>query len=54
MSDFNIASLNVNGAGEKRLQLYETMNLKVIDVMFIQETVTGYRELTRGQSEMVT
>ena len=37
MSDFKIASLNLNGAGDirKRMPLYE---IKSVDVMFLQET----------------
>ena len=40
MCDFKIASLNLNGAGDikKRMELYELMKLKCIDVMFVQET----------------
>lgn len=40
MSNFKISSLNVNGARDasKRAQVYELMNLKNIDVMFLQET----------------
>ena len=40
MSDFKIASLNLNGTGDirKRLQLYELMKLTSVNVTFVQET----------------
>lgn len=40
MSNFKVSSLNVNGARDvkKRVQVYELMKIKKIDVMFLQET----------------
>ena len=40
MSHFNISTININGARDagKRSLLYEMMNIKKVDVMFVQET----------------
>lgn len=40
MGEFRIASLNVNGARDvrKRLEIYEVVRQKQIDVLFMQET----------------
>lgn len=40
MADIRIASLNVNGARDdvKRMQVYETMKQKQLDVLFLQDS----------------
>lgn len=49
MSHFNVSKLNINGAREasKRSLLYELMNVKEIDAMFVQETLSD----TRNESD---
>lgn len=53
MSDFKVASLNLNGAADirKRMQLYELMKLKSVDVMFVQETHSDRSGETDWRSE---
>ena len=40
MSLFNISTININGArdAEKRSLMFEMMNVKKVEVMFVQET----------------
>lgn len=45
MSEFRVATLNLNGARDmkKRLMLYELVRLKKIDVLLMQETHSDER-----------
>ena len=53
MSNFNIASLNLDGARDikKRMQLYELMKLKNVDIMFAQETHSNKSNEVAWRSE---
>ncbi len=54
MSDIRIASLNVNGAGDriKRTVIYETMNHKQIDIFLLQETHSDVTNALNGKNNL--
>lgn len=55
MSQLKIGTLNLNGARDvrKRMMLYEFINQKSVDVMFIQETHSDKRNEVEWKREWV-